>query len=526
MHPFQSPETAAIAGALGGAAAFVVGMGAQALGAAFSARREARAARRALGEPRTALAGLDPAANVTLGGVLEVVGEPGARFENGAPAAAATAAGRFSEANARAARLRLVMRDGAVDLHGKTLVVAGSRETRHDAKGTLAAEVAARIHTACGDRDPIPAGPLRMRSIMHGDRVVVAGKLVRAEAASAAAGYREGGAPWTLVPAASTDRSLEVVRIAFAGLPAVSGVLGAAFSRRRLRTMAPFAGLTLAFGAAIGLGKASYDARALAARAEAEAAAEAKARKKVAAQLGDPAHCKVLAGQYTSAMDRISTCTHDNDCRATLRGEQWYDLDGCFRFENRHASTEEADRHARAWLEERCVSRYEVCSAQPTAMCRQGRCVERPPHPVPETWTRREFARLFTFFAPPDVDTTRRNGFDCGPGAILTLHRHDFEASFTLGEYGLALGGATTPVRIGNYHAVTRRMDTTELAMPQGYTQGFFVAFDEKEAVCPPFCLPELGGSVSVGQLYFQARCHTAQACEEAYRILETLAPF
>ncbi|MDC3989545.1 hypothetical protein [Polyangium jinanense] len=524
MNPFQGPETAALTGALGGAAAFVVGMGARALGTAFSARREARAARHALGEPRTALAGLDPAANVTLEGVLEVVGEPGARFEDGAPAAAATAAGRFCEANTRAARLRLVMRDGTVDLRGKTLVVAGSRETRDDSIDALPAEVAARIHAACGDRDPLPAGPLRMRSIAHGDRVVVAGKLVRAEEASAAAGYREGGAPWTLVPAGATDRSLEVLPIAFAGLPAVSGVLGAAFSRRRLRKMGPFAAQAAVFGAAICMGKASYDARAFAARVEAEA--EANAQKKAEAQLGDPASCKELAGQYTSAMDRVSTCTHDNDCRATLRGDQWYDLDGCFRFENRQTSTEEADRLARAWLEARCVTNYEVCSAQPTAMCRQGRCVERPPHPVPETWTRREFARLFTFFAPPDVDTTRRNGFECGPGARITLHRHDFEASFTLGQYGLELGGSTTPVRIGSYHAVTKRMDATELAMPQGYTQGFFVAFDEKEAVCPPFCLPVLGGGDSVGHLYFQARCHTAEACEEAYWILETLAPF
>ncbi|MDI1444150.1 hypothetical protein [Polyangium sp. 6x1] len=524
MSPFERPETAALAGALAGTAAFVVAMCARALGTAFSARREARAARRALGAGRTGLTGIEPGANVTLEGVLEVVGEPGARFEDGAPAAAATAAGRFCEANARAPRLRLVMREGTVDLRGKTQVVAGSREARDGAMDGPPEDVAARIHVACGDRDPIPAGPLRMRSVAHGDRVVASGKLVRAEDASGAGGYREGGAPWTLVPATSTDRSLEIVRIAFVGLPAVSGVLGAAFSRQRSRRMAPFALLSAAFGAAIGIGKAAYDARALAARAEAEAAAEAKARKKAEAPFGSPAYCKELAGQYAIAMDRVSTCTHDNDCRATLRGEQWYDLDGCFRLENRHASTDEADRFAREWLEGRCVSSYEVCSAQPSAMCRKGRCVERPPAAVPETWVRRDLARLFTFFAPPDVEVTGRNGLDCGPGATVTLHRDDFEASFALQQSPVALGGSTTPVRIGGYNASSAWMDATLLATGEGYKQGFLVAFDEKQAVCPPFCLPGWGGG-SVGHLSFTARCHTAEACEEAWRILQTLAP-
>jgi hypothetical protein len=223
-------------------------------------------------------------------------------------------------------------------------------------------------------------------------------------------------------------------------------------------------------------------------------------------------------------MDRISACTHDNDCRVELRGEQWYDLDGCFRFENARTSTEQADRVAREWLEARCVSSYEVCSAQPGVMCRQGRCVERPPAGVPETWVRRDFARLFTFFVPTDVELTRRNSFECGPGANLTLHRHDFEASFNLSQHGMALGAARKPVRIGSYDAAAEWMDAHSLAMEPSYTQGFTVAIDEKEAVCPPFCLPGWGGG-SVGYLYFTARCRTDEACKEAFRILETLAP-
>ncbi|MDI1430415.1 hypothetical protein [Polyangium sorediatum] len=529
-NPFQRPETAAIAGALGGAAAFVVGMGAWALGTTFSARREARAARRALGKAQATLAGLDPGTNVTLEGVLEVVGEPGARFEDGAPAAAATAAGPYCAANARAPRLRLVLRDGTVDLRGKTRVVAGSREARDGAIDVLSEETATRIRAACGDTDPLPAGPLRMRSVAHGDRVLVAGRIVQAEETPGAAGYRERGAPWTLEAPSSADRASEVLRIAFAGVPVVSGVMRTAFSRWRLRKIAPYALQAAAFGAALGVGKATYDVHVLAARAEAQAAAEAVARKKAAAQRGPPAYCKEFADQYTIAMDRASTCTHDNDCRVTLRGEQWYDLDGCFRFENRHASTEAADRIAREWLEAKCVSSYEVCSVQPSSMCRKGHCVERPPSGVPETWVRKTFARQFTFFAPPDVDTTLQNGFQCGPGALLNLHRFDFDVTFLLDGYGVALDGPTTSVRIGRYGAVAKWMEGLDLAMAgPDYVRGFLVVFDEKEATCPPFCLPGFGGFGSdtgnVGYLHVKARCKTDAVCEEAFKILETLGP-
>jgi len=301
-----------------------------------------------------------------------------------------------------------------------------------------------------------------------------------------------------------------------------------------LRKMAPFVVQAAAFGAAIGIGKASYDAHVLATHAEAEALAEAEARKKDAARLGDPAACKALAGRYTSVMDRIAGCTHDNDCRVELRGEQWYDLDGCFRLENTSASTEEADRIAREWLEARCVTSYEVCSVQPTAMCRQGRCVERPPPGVPETWVRHVFGRQFTFFAPPDVEIRSQNGLQCGPGAVFHLDRHDFEAHFILDSYGMSLDGdesdlasrPATPVRIGGWSAVARWMNPTYVASTtQGFTQGFLVVFPEKEATCPPFCLPGWGGGVEVGFLHFQARCRTDAACKEAFRILETLAP-
>ncbi|HVK69153.1 MAG TPA: hypothetical protein VM694_32065 [Polyangium sp.] len=395
----------------------------------------------------------------------------------------------------------------------------------------LSEETATRIRAACGDTDPIPAGPLRMRSVAHGDRVLVAGRIVQAEETPGAAGYRERGAPWTLEAPPSADRASEVVRIAFVGLPVVSGVMRTAFSRWRLRKIAPYALQAAAFGAALGVGKATYDVHVLAARAEAEAAAEAVARKKAAARRGPPAYCKEFADQYAIAMDSASICTHDNDCRTTLRGEQWYDLDGCFRFENRHrhASTEAADRAAREWLEAKCVSSYEVCSVQPSSMCRKGHCVERPPSGVPETWVRKTFARQFTFFAPPDVEVSTQNGLSCGPGAILGLHRFDFDVTFVLDGYGVALDGPTTSVRIGRYGAVAKWMEGIELAMAgPGFARGFLVAFDEKEAACPPFCLPSLGGfggGVEVGYLHVTARCQTDAVCEEAFKILETLAP-
>src|SRR4051812_18700240 len=83
-------------------------------------RRDAARARRDLGEPRRGLEGLGDGAPVTLAGVLEVVGPPCQRFDDGADVAAATAQGAADPRGitVQAERLLLRLDDRAVEIVG------------------------------------------------------------------------------------------------------------------------------------------------------------------------------------------------------------------------------------------------------------------------------------------------------------------------------------------------------------------------------------------------------------------------
>jgi hypothetical protein len=123
----------------------------------------------------------------------------------------------------------------------------------------------------------------------------------------------------------------------------------------------------------------------------------------------------------------VTSCASDDDCTGEIRGELWTDLDGRFRFRNRHAPTDRADGVAMAWLGGGCASGYDLLSVSPLAMCRAGRCVERPPAPVPEDWVRVDMAGVYTFFAPPQIDLTMRRNCTGGLGSTyrsegLTIH--------------------------------------------------------------------------------------------------------
>jgi hypothetical protein len=158
---------------LHGALVWQVGLGVAMLAGLLVARR--RAGRRALREAEGARARLGPAVAspakrgvgvaVTLAGELEVTEGSAERFEDGAPAAAATAAftagrktskgeGWTSGAEARARGLSIRMGDAEVELAGPVEVVAGSREVRPNKRlRALSSAVKRRVVAALGERN-------------------------------------------------------------------------------------------------------------------------------------------------------------------------------------------------------------------------------------------------------------------------------------------------------------------------------------------------------------------------------------
>jgi hypothetical protein len=229
-------------------------------------------------------------------------------------------------------------------------------------------------------------------------------------------------------------------------------------------------------------------------------------------------------------MARASACAREEDCGVDLRGEQYYGLDGCFRMRNLHAPTVEADRIAQQWLDERCVERYEVCSVQPLAACRQGRCVARPPPPIPADWVRRDFARYFTFFTPPDVEVFEM-GVDCGFARLGALGRKgDFMIQLLFdegsaeppdGEWQESLAKAER-MQLGQLSArVMRGKRNAMHRIHPEFEYGIGVYIDP--GACPPICFP---WSDRPGRLELHASCRDRAACDEAMRVIQSLRPW
>jgi hypothetical protein len=204
-----------------------------------AARRDAHLARERLGAPLASLAKLDDGMRVTLGGRLEAGGDLCARFEDGAPSAAASAAylpsprARVWAAglDVRAARLAILVGEARVELEGPVQIVAGSREVHKGrALARMPRAVQARVeagfaHGAPPFRDRVIA----FRSLAAGDRVRVSGVLRREAGAAEGGSYRAAAARWSLVPdgdaaqAADGAGDAPGLQIAFEGAPRVLG---------------------------------------------------------------------------------------------------------------------------------------------------------------------------------------------------------------------------------------------------------------------------------------------------------------
>ena len=117
----------------------------------------------------------------------------------------------------------------------------------------------------------------------------------------------------------------------------------------------------------------------------------------------DKARCVELAQRYAETWDRENRCSPEIECAAEKRGGAFYGLDGCARFGPRGVRTGEADAVAETWMKAGCAQDYEVCSGEPRAQCRAGRCIELPPPPVPIDWVRTEVPGVLSFFRPSSL---------------------------------------------------------------------------------------------------------------------------
>jgi len=132
---------------------------------------------------------------------------------------------------------------------------------------------------------------------------------------------------------------------------------------------------------------------------------------RVAADFGGD--CRAMAVAYDVELEVVSRCSHDDDCRAELRGGNKMALDGCWRFVNRHVSRAHLDALSAVWVNSGCPSQFaycrtETCRELAGPVCRAGRCVDRTPDGIPTDWVRHEVAAWFSFFAPADIEIDPR----------------------------------------------------------------------------------------------------------------------
>ncbi len=149
--------------------------------------------------------------NVSLRGVIEVVGPGIERFEDGAEVAASTVVMHDSSeptarfASQHADRLELVIDDERVSIDAPIQILSGSVETHPGRKiKGLDSKTVARVRDVFTETIPSSQIPV-FRSISSGDRIVVRGVLRRSEKESGTVGYREDATKWSL---SASDESL------------------------------------------------------------------------------------------------------------------------------------------------------------------------------------------------------------------------------------------------------------------------------------------------------------------------------
>jgi len=125
-----------------------------------------------------------------------------------------------------------------------------------------------------------------------------------------------------------------------------------------------------------------------------------------------PWECYSLAKRYAADWQQVNRCTSDEDCIATPVPGALVRLDRCARYGPRSADAGAAEAQAQAWLAGGCAKDFDACVSVPEPVCRQGRCTDRPPPPVPAGWYRAEVEGTFALFLPPDLVEQHMMGED------------------------------------------------------------------------------------------------------------------
>lgn len=502
--------------------------------AAGERRAKARRARDALGRPAARIEEGAAGERILLEGRLDVIEGPCARFEDGAPAAAATVeafgAGavpgglrvRFEEGkepfiarSTRAAHLVLTVGQERVALTGPVDVYVGSHEMDPAAPfGRLAPEVRERIALVAGAealpgpgaRGPILERPV-FRSLRDGARVRAAGVLVKRSEGDRT-GYRDR-ARWSL----AGDEDAPLV-LAYEGTPRYGGAITAiARGVRRVQRMHAALLASLVLGAL-----------ALLAAIQNRSTHRSDPRTEGAASTPDRAHglpgsshhepridptlCASLKKDHEAAVAKLAPCTSDAQCAADARGGAVYELEGCYRFRNRSFPLNEAEAIQKRWTSHGCATSYEICPPPPLAMCSEGRCVERPPPPIPETWRRHDLPGVLSLYLPPEVKPASVPSIDSGTqvfrgGGIEMTTDLDARSS---GDPDLP--GKLITTAIGG-HAAKLWKRSREIT----------VLFEGQPGCAPPRC-PFFAQEYD---LTLRARCDTEAACDDAWRALESV---
>lgn len=493
--------------------------------AAGERRARARRTRDALGRPMTRVEEGAAGARVLLEGQLDVAFGPCPRFEDGAPSAAATVEASgigavpdglrphfedgkapFLARSARASELALTVGSERVALTGPLDVLIGSHEMDPGAPfGSLAPAVRERVAEvagadalpAPGATAPILARPI-FRSLRSGVRVRAAGVLVK-RSDGESRGYRER-ARWAL----SGDEGAPVV-LAYDGTPRYGGAI-TAFARgvRRTSRLRALLLATVILGALGLLGALQHRSRARAADHPGLASAKAEPHP----HLADPVECAALKSSHDDALSRLVQCTADADCAVEARGGAFFELEGCYRFRSRHQPSGELERIEARWTRLGCSTGYETCPPPPLAMCSQGRCAERPPPPLPETWHREDVPGAFSLYLPPAASRTGGLPYDAH-GALF--QGEGLEIATDFGQWGDAAPeppGKSAPMKIGGHDVKVWRE-----------ARKITVLFDDERGCAPPKC-PFFAQE---NRLTLWARCDTEAACGDAWLALQSV---
>jgi hypothetical protein len=246
--------------------------------------------------------------------------------------------------------------------------------------------------------------------------------------------------------------------------------------------------------------------------------------------------CDDLAKRYRLAWWSDSTgCAEDSDCVAEPRGGVHIALDGCARFGNRSLGHGDADDLAAQWRTEACAWPPELAAdagrrtvhasarqapdcAAARAQCREQRCVEVPPSPVPKTWQRLSLPGIVSVFAPPDCRETPIRSINATVRVFDGEHRMLRFVADVRGSTPELLAsapdasdaGVTTRERLdGHWARVTHVVNAAPLH-PRGVWR---VAFEEH------WELPAQG----LSNVALQVTCDDDDACTDVPTIVHTI---